>query len=161
RERFLTTSERCRHLSKSALDLSWLDEVDGSKGVFVTAQGLFMYFEEAEVRRLFVAIVDRFPVVPLMFDTIPRWFSPQTGAGLRAATGCTAPPMPGGPGQRALAPLFRGWSPRVASVTTQAYGYMRGPARALVYLTNHLGFMANIAPAIAEVTTHGVSRASA
>jgi hypothetical protein len=65
------------------------------------------------------------------------------------------PPMPWGIGQNDLAPLLQSWSPRVASVTTQAYGYMRGPARALVYLANHISFMANLAPAIAQVTTHG------
>lgn len=155
RERFLPATERCRHLSKSALDLSWLDDVDGSKGVFVTAQGLLMYFEEAEVRRLFVAIVDRFPAVTLMFDTIPRWFSRKTLTGLRKTNAYTMPPMPWGIGQSDLAPLLKSWSPRVASVTTQAYGYARGPARALVYLANHTRFMANLAPAIAQVTTHG------
>lgn len=155
RERFLPATERCRHLSKSALDLSWLDEVDGSNGVFVTAQGLLMYFEEAEVRRLLVAIVERFPGVTLMFDTIPRWFSKKTLTGLRKTKAYTAPPMPWGIGQKDLAPLLKSWSPRVASVTAHPYSHMRGPTRALIYLANHVRFMANITPAIVQVTTHG------
>lgn len=75
RERFLAPSERCRHLGKSALDLSWMDHVDGSRGVFVTAQGLLMYFEEAQVKTLLAAIIARFPGVELMFDTIPLVFA--------------------------------------------------------------------------------------
>jgi len=78
RERFLPPSERCRYIAKSALDLSWLDEVDGARSVFISAQGLFMYFEEADVQHLFVAIAERFASVELMFDTIPRWFSKKT-----------------------------------------------------------------------------------
>lgn len=153
RERFLPETDRCRHLRKSALDLSWLDEVDPGRGVFVTAQGLFMYFEEQDVRRLFVAVVDRFPGVTLMFDTIPRWFSKKTLDGFGKTKAYTAPPMPWGVGQNELGPLLRRWSPRVTSVKTQAYGYMRGPARALVYLADHVSFMKNLAPAIAHVTT--------
>ena len=155
RERFLPASARCRHVEKSALDLSWLDEVDGGKGVFVTAQGLFMYFEEADVRRLFCAVVDRFAGVELMFDTIPRWISKKTLQGFGKTKHYRAPPMPWGLGQTALEPLLKTWSPRVASVETQAYGFARGPGRLLVSLSNHVPFMRDIAPAIAHVTTSG------
>lgn len=55
-----------------------MDEVDPSRRVVVTAQGLLMYFEEADVQRLFTTIVERFPGVELAFDTIPRWFSAKT-----------------------------------------------------------------------------------
>lgn len=153
RERFLPPSERCRYVRKSALDLSWLDEVDPSRGVFVTAQGLLMYFEEAEVQRLFVAIVERFPGVSLMFDTIPRWFSRKTLKGFGKTGAYTAPRMPWGIGQTELEALLKRWSSRVVGVKTQAYGYQRGPARMLVHLSDHLFFMKDLAPAIAHVTT--------
>lgn len=86
RERFLPSTARCRYVPKNALDLAWLDEVQGpERGVFISAQGLLMSFEEADVRRLFTAIVDRFPGVELMFDTIPPWFSKKTLKGFRSA----------------------------------------------------------------------------
>lgn len=94
RDRFLPASERCRFVSKSALDPSWLDQVDPSHGVFVTAQGLLMYFEEAQVQELFVGIVERFAGVELMFDTIPPWFSKKTLAGYGKTKHYRAPPMP-------------------------------------------------------------------
>jgi O-methyltransferase involved in polyketide biosynthesis len=77
RERFLPASERCLHLQKSVLDLSWLDAVATDGPVFVSAQGLFMYFEVAEVKRLFVALFERFPGMELMFDCIPRSAGPH------------------------------------------------------------------------------------
>ena len=52
RERFLPPTARCKHVGKSAFDLSWMDEVDDRHQVFVTAQALLMYFEERDVRRL-------------------------------------------------------------------------------------------------------------
>jgi O-methyltransferase involved in polyketide biosynthesis len=153
RERFLPPSERCRYIAKSALDLSWLDEVDGARGVFISAQGLFMYFEEADVQHLFVAIAERFASVELMFDTIPRWFSKKTLRGFGKTEHYRAPPMPWGIGQDELGPLLRSWSPRVRSVKTQPYGFWRGPGRALIVLSTHVPFLRNIAPAIVHVTT--------
>jgi O-methyltransferase involved in polyketide biosynthesis len=157
RERFLPASERCRHVQKSALDLSWLDEVDGSRGVFITAQGLFMYFEEHEVKRLFVAMFERFPGpdpgMEVMFDTIPRWFSRKAQKGFGKTKHYRAPPMPWGIGQDELGPLLRSWSSSVRDVKTQPYGFLRGPGVAMVKLSTHVPLLRNIAPAIAHVTT--------
>lgn len=153
RERFLPASERCRHVAKSALDLSWLDEVDGSRGVFVGIQGLLMYLEEAEVERLFVAIVERFPGVELMFDTIPRWLSRKSIKGFGKTQHYRAPRMPWGIGQDEAEPLLRSWHPRVRTVQTQPYGFWRGPGVALVKASTYVPFMRNIAPAIVHVTT--------
>lgn len=80
RERFLPAGPRCRHIACSALDLRWIDEIAPGP-VFITAQGLFMYFSETEVRKLITSIVDRLPGVELMFDAIPPWFSRKTMKG--------------------------------------------------------------------------------
>jgi O-methyltransferase involved in polyketide biosynthesis len=55
---------RCRYIAKSALDLTWMDEIDPSRGVCVTAQGLLMYLEPADVQRLVTAILERYPGGP-------------------------------------------------------------------------------------------------
>lgn len=155
RERFLPTTERCRHVPKSALDLRWLDEVDGGRGIFVSAQGLFMYFEEADVKRLCLAILERFPDVELMFDTIPRWFSKKTQKGFWKTKHYRAPLMPWGIGQDEIGPLLRSWSPHVREVKTQPYGFMRGPGVVMVKLSTHVPFLRNVAPAIVHVTARG------
>lgn len=154
RERLLPTTERCRLVAKSALDLSWLDQVEGTRGVFVSAQGLFMYFDEAEVKRLLVAIVERFPGVELMFDTIPPWLSKKTLKGFYKTQYYRTPPMPWGIGRDDVEWLLRSWSPRVKSVQMASYGiFARGIAGALQQLTSRTPGLRNLVPAIAHVKT--------
>jgi O-methyltransferase involved in polyketide biosynthesis len=153
RERFLPSTERCRYIAKSALDLSWLDGVEASPDVFVSAQGLFMYFDEADIKRLFVAMVDRFPGVTVLFDIIPRAFSRRTLRGFGRTQHYHMPPMPWGIGRDELGPLLKRWSPRVRAVTTRPYGFCRGPGRALISISTYVPFLRNSVPAIAHVTT--------
>jgi O-methyltransferase involved in polyketide biosynthesis len=148
RERFLPPSERCRHLPISALDTTWLDEVDAERGVFVTAQGLFMYFEPDEVRRLCTTIFDRLSGVELMFDTIPPWFSRKTVNGYARTPHYTVPPMPWGVKRSHAARLLREWSPRVAEVTTTSFSPSRGPLAVSLPLFERLPVLRDIPPAI-------------
>ncbi|MDI1434337.1 class I SAM-dependent methyltransferase [Polyangium sorediatum] len=153
RERFLKANERCKHVSKSALDFSWMDEVDGSRGVFVTAQGLLMYFHERDVRRLFRAIVERFPGVELMFDVIPRWFSKKTLAGLRKTKHYTAPPMPWGVNRSEVKRLIGSWSPRITSVEQVSFGYFRGVPGLLLPVFSKVPMLRDVIPSIVRVQT--------
>jgi len=52
RSRWLPDSDRHTNLACSALDFRWMDHVDPSRGVFITAAGLLMYFERKDVERL-------------------------------------------------------------------------------------------------------------
>jgi O-methyltransferase involved in polyketide biosynthesis len=155
RERFLPPSPRCRHLALSALDTRWIAEVDAARGVFVSAQGLFMYFDEAEVRRLFCAIVDAFPGGELMFDVIPRWFSRKTMQGLDLTPHYRAPRMPWGINRDEIVPLLRGWSPRLASVREEPYRRVRGFAGALMPLVAPLPWLGRLLPTIVQVRIAG------
>ena len=103
-----------------------MDEVDPSRRVFVTAQGLLMYFEEADVQRLFTTIVERFPGVELAFDTIPRWFSAKTLWGFHKTAHYEVPPMPWGVSRDEIDHVLRRWSPRVERVRAVPYGRWRG-----------------------------------
>jgi O-methyltransferase involved in polyketide biosynthesis len=94
RRQLLPDSDRHRSVACSALDLRWMNEVDPSRGVFVTAAGLLMYFESSEVERLIADCATRFPGGYLMFDTIPRWFSEKTKRGFRKTEDYQAPVMP-------------------------------------------------------------------
>ncbi|RBO87813.1 class I SAM-dependent methyltransferase [Nocardia puris] len=75
RRKLLPDGQRRRSLACSALDLRWMDEVATENGVCVVAQGLFMYFDRAEVDRLIGACADRFPGATLIFDTMPAWLT--------------------------------------------------------------------------------------
>lgn len=153
RRRFLPETERCRYLERSALDLSWFEEVDSSRGVFVSAQGLFMYFEELEVRRLLTQIIERFPGVELMFDTIPRWFSRKTLQGFEKTKNYTAPPMPWGVARDELESLLRSWSSNIESVHFSPYGYQRGLGIHIWRALASAPFLRNLAPTITHVKT--------
>jgi O-methyltransferase involved in polyketide biosynthesis len=97
-------SPRQRILGCSALDVRWMDEVDATRGVLITAQGLLMYLRPAEVHGLITACARRFPGAALVFDAIPPWFSAASKAGKLKTDGYVAPPMPW-----ALAPAELRW----------------------------------------------------
>jgi O-methyltransferase involved in polyketide biosynthesis len=67
-------SGRRRFIAGSVLESGWTDAVSakGSRSFLFLAEGVFMYFEQAQVRRLVVGLRDRFPGAELAFDA----FSP-------------------------------------------------------------------------------------
>lgn len=73
--------ERRRSLVCSALDERWMDQVDDSGGVFITAQGLFYYLKRADVMSLIRACARRFTGGRLMFDSMPPWLIRKTSDG--------------------------------------------------------------------------------
>ncbi|GMU09585.1 class I SAM-dependent methyltransferase [Corallococcus caeni] len=151
RERFLPPTERLRHFAASALDRAWMDAVDASHGVLIIAQGLLMYFQEEEVRRLFVDVAERFPGAELLFDTIPRWVSQQTLAGQRRARAYRSPPMPWGINLDELAPTLKRWHPRVTHVSKVPYRFPRGFHRAVLNTFNVLPWFRHRTPGIIHV----------
>jgi O-methyltransferase involved in polyketide biosynthesis len=70
RRKLLEETPRYRMIATSALDLAWLDVVDvhpGKPFLFI-AEGVFMYFPDAEMRRLVSALRERFPGAEMVFD---------------------------------------------------------------------------------------------
>ncbi len=96
RRRLLPAPPRVRVLACSALDERWLGEVDPSRGVLVTAQGLLMYLQPAEVHQLITLCVQRFPGGTMVFDALPRWVSARTVRGQKLTRHYQLPPMPWG-----------------------------------------------------------------
>jgi O-methyltransferase involved in polyketide biosynthesis len=94
REKLLPQDDRIVALAQSALDRSWMDRVDDSHGVFITAEGLLMYLDPDDALGLIRDCAARFPGGQMMFDSIPHWFSRRTLKGLKLSSRYTAPPMP-------------------------------------------------------------------
>jgi O-methyltransferase involved in polyketide biosynthesis len=153
RARFLPAGPRCRFIRKSAMDLTWMDQVDARRGLFVTAQGLFMYFEEREVYQLLHALFERFPGVELMFDAIPVWFSRRTLRGFQKTKFYRAPRMPWGIDHDDIEPALRRVSPRVRRVQVQSYGAQRSLLGFALRLFSRLPKLRNIAPTVVRVST--------
>ncbi|MGW0159098.1 class I SAM-dependent methyltransferase [Mycobacterium sp. NPDC003323] len=95
REKLLPPSDRVTVSAQSALDYSWMDAVDATDGVFITAEGLLMYLQPAEALGLIAACAERFPGGQMMFDLPPHWFAWWARKGLlRPSLRYKVPPMP-------------------------------------------------------------------
>jgi O-methyltransferase involved in polyketide biosynthesis len=132
RSRFIPETDRRKHVGRSALDRAWMSEVGPTQGGFVIAQGLFMYFTEAEVRSLLLELAERFAGGEIFFDVIPRVFSEQTMKGARRTPHYKLPAMPWGIDINQLEPFLRGASPRIKEITLIPYRLPRGPLKALL-----------------------------
>lgn len=94
RRQLLPRNDRIVELAQSALDRSWMDQVNTDDGVFITAEGLLMYLEPEDSLSLIADCAARFPGGQLMFDSIPHWFSRRTLTGLRLSDRYLTPAMP-------------------------------------------------------------------
>jgi len=94
RTKLLPPSDRLTVCAQSALDYSWMDRVDSTNGVFITAEGLLMYLQPAESLGLIAECARRFPGGRMMFDLPPSWFAMWARRGLRTSLRYRVPPMP-------------------------------------------------------------------
>jgi O-methyltransferase involved in polyketide biosynthesis len=95
RTRLLPPSPRVTLLAQSALDYSWMDAVDSSDGVVITAEGLLMYLQPEQSLGLIAECAKRFPGGRMLFDIPPAWFSKLTRCGaLRPSWRYRVPAMP-------------------------------------------------------------------
>jgi O-methyltransferase involved in polyketide biosynthesis len=149
RLRLLPDGPRRRTFAGSVLDDAWLEAVDPSAGVLVSAQGLLMYLRPADVHALVDRIAARFPGGGLLFDTVPRWFSARTVAGrMRTAQGYAPPPMPWGMDGRELG-AFRAAHPALTELRRLPLPRGRGPVFGLlVPLSARLPVLGDVRPAV-------------
>ena len=94
RERLLPASARITNVGQSALDYSWMDRVDASNGVFITAEGLLMYLQPDEAMDLIRQCAKRFPGGQMFFDLPPTIIKKVAPNGIRASKTYRVPPMP-------------------------------------------------------------------
>ncbi|OBA72853.1 methyltransferase [Mycobacterium sp. 1554424.7] len=95
RRQLLPPSERLHYCAQSALVYSWMEQVDDTNGVLITAEGLFQYLQDNAVFDLIAACAKRFPGGRLLFDSIPWLLSEySTRRGFKLSKHYTAPPMP-------------------------------------------------------------------
>lgn len=95
RRQLLPASDRLRYCAQSALDYSWMDQVDDTDGVLITAEGLLQYLDHDTVFELIAACARRFPGGQLVFDSIPWLLSVYSQRrGFKLSKFYTTPPMP-------------------------------------------------------------------
>jgi O-methyltransferase involved in polyketide biosynthesis len=120
RKKLIPETERSSCIARSAFDQTWFDEVafDPAKGIFIIAGGLFMYFQEVEVRKLFVALAERFPGGEIHFDTMPKLGLAMVNRRLK---GTGVPTMSFALGIRNPQRTLTTWSPKLDVVETCAF----------------------------------------
>ena len=94
RQRLLPPSDRVSVCAQSALDYSWMDRVDASDGVFITAEGLLMYLQPEEALGLIAECANRFPGGQMIFDLPPSLLAAWIRGGSRTSLRYRVPPMP-------------------------------------------------------------------
>jgi O-methyltransferase involved in polyketide biosynthesis len=132
RRQILPAHDRRRQFDISVLDEAWMDEVDPTRGVMITAQGLLMYLPRDDVHRLITCCAARFPHAQMVFDAVPHWTSSVTTRGQAAprTTTMPAPAMPWFMNQREAAAVRA--LPGVESVQRLHPPRGRGPLYSLL-----------------------------
>lgn len=153
RERFISPDERHHHIAKSALDTSWLHSVPYDKPVFISAQGLLMYFEESEVEKLIREMLDYFEQGELMFDVIPRWLSKKTlsAKGWKKTPYYTTPRMPWGVNRNEAMPAIQSCSPCIQRIEEIPFEFPRGVWHWMVPLFKKIPVLKNVIPSVYKV----------
>lgn len=155
RERFIAADDRHRHVAADALHESWYDEVPDGRPLFITAQGLLMYFEEAAVKQHLVSLSKRFPGAWYAFDTIPRLVSKLSlkPGGFKLTDSYAVPPCPWGANRNELQHLLRSWMPTLGEVILDKWDrYPRGFVRRyLLWLISSTPGLRGISPTVSRV----------
>lgn len=74
REQFITPSARQHFIASDVLDFAWFKQVEAlvpdahERGVMLILEGLLMYFEEADVKRLLIALAEQFPTAEVLLE---------------------------------------------------------------------------------------------
>lgn len=105
REKLLPPSPRIVTIAQSALDYSWMDRVEDTHGVFITAEGLLMYLQPDEAMELITQCAKRFPGGQMFFDLPPVLVKKVARNGMRSSKRYRVPPMPFSLSMRQLADL--------------------------------------------------------
>ncbi|NKN34075.1 class I SAM-dependent methyltransferase [Marichromatium bheemlicum] len=155
RERFITADARHLHLAMSALDTRWFDRVPPGRSVYVTAQGLLMYFDPEAVAGLLREMAARLPGAWFAFDHIPGWLSRRTLRGWWKTPHYRTPEMPWGIARHRIAPTLCGWVPDLVEVRALDFVAPRGAARPLSWLVARLPLVWRLLPGITRVRFAG------
>jgi O-methyltransferase involved in polyketide biosynthesis len=121
RETFMPPTERFAHLACSATDPAWMQHVGTQSPVFIVAQGLFMYLDADEVRRLLLRIAKFFRGGNLVFDVVGRDLSEATLRGLQQTETYRLPAMPWGLNRNEVVRTLRAWNVETRSIRFLPY----------------------------------------
>ncbi len=72
RKKFINEGQHNKFIAKSMFDYSWMDNIiNDGKPILIIAEGLFMYFEEKELKLFFKKLISQFPKAEILFEMLP------------------------------------------------------------------------------------------
>jgi hypothetical protein len=99
RREILPSHERNILIESSVTDPRWLETIAADRPTLITAQGLLMYLDRADVVQLLQNLAAKFGRADILFDTVPEWMSRRTTTtGMKLNRVYPIPPMPFGVG---------------------------------------------------------------
>lgn len=147
RNKLLPKPDRVTQCAQSALDFSWMDQVDAGDGVFITAEGLLMYLQPEEAMSLIRACAQRFPGGQMLFDLPSAFLAFLTRKGMPTSMRYRVPPMPFSLSPTELADLVN-TVPGVRSVRDLPIPAGRGRIINALLRAQHLPLFAPIRPVV-------------
>ena len=79
RKKLLYEGKQVKYIGKSALDISWTDEVtERDKQVLIILEGILMYFTEAEVMQLLAMLKNHFPGCIILAEIMNPFIATQS-----------------------------------------------------------------------------------
>lgn len=73
REKLLESPERVTNIACSAFDFSWMDAIANKDSALIIAEGFLMYATEADVKKLFNTVAERFTHTTLLLEFMTKW----------------------------------------------------------------------------------------
>ena len=71
RRRFFRETSHYHFIAQSMFDMSWIEKINvAGKSVVFLAEGLLMYFSEAEIKPFFCELAKRFPKAEMFFEML-------------------------------------------------------------------------------------------
>ena len=72
REELADRDARETNIATDLTDLAWMDKINADGGAVFYASGVFHYLKKEDVKKIALAIADRFPGSRLLFDTVGK-----------------------------------------------------------------------------------------
>ena len=72
RRQFFPEPGRVTYIAQSLLDPSWCKDINTENGVFMIAEAVFQFFDEAQMKQFFLMLADNFPGGEIVFTTMSR-----------------------------------------------------------------------------------------
>jgi O-methyltransferase involved in polyketide biosynthesis len=67
-KKFLTETDKRKFIAGSFLDTNWFDEISVNNKILFISTGVFVYFEESEIRNFSITVADKLDGPELFFD---------------------------------------------------------------------------------------------